>query len=312
MCSNQNPERSWLTDNRSAPGTSAACPVPSWRTLTFLSHHLGVFPDALRTASQKHPYALPLLALHHPEGVKLGGLHVALYGFPNDASHLRRGNGVELYGTSGSLAMGVAIPAKAEYAANLSTNPGGSPMTRRQTDPLRPLTDDERNWLVRVARSQTEPAAHVARAKALLAIVDGESYTDAAKAAGRRSGEAVSRLVSRFNREGIAAVEPRHGGGPPILYTEAERERILSEARRKPQCDTDGTATWSLTALRRALREADDGLPGVSTHTIWKTLKEAGFDWQKNRSWCETGVVERKRGGEVVTVVDPDAQAKKS
>jgi transposase len=208
--------------------------------------------------------------------------------------------------------MGVAIPAKAEYAANLSTNPGGSPMTRRQTDPLRPLTDDERNWLVRVARSQTEPAAHVARAKALLAIVDGESYTDAAKAAGRRSGEAVSRLVSRFNREGIAAVEPRHGGGPPILYTEAERERILSEARRKPQCDTDGTATWSLTALRRALREADDGLPGVSTHTIWKTLKEAGFDWQKNRSWCETGVVERKRGGEVLTVVDPDAQAKKS
>ncbi|CAN5653367.1 hypothetical protein BH20ACT10_BH20ACT10_12630 [soil metagenome] len=64
--------------------------------------------------------------------------------------------------------------------------------------------------------------------------------------------------------------------------------------------------------LRRALRGADDGLAEVSTHTIWKTLKEAGFDLQKYRSWCETGVVERKRGGEVVTVVDPDAQAKKS
>lgn len=186
-------------------------------------------------------------------------------------------------------------------------------MSRRQTDPLRPLTDDEREWLVRVARSQAEPASHVARAKALLAVADAESYTDAAKAAGRRSGEAVSRLVSRFNREGIAAIEPRHGGGPPIVYAEAERERILAQARRKPELERDGTAnSWSLTTLRRTLRQAPDGLPGVSTHTIWKVLKEAGFDWQKDRSWCQTGVVERKRGGEVVRVVDPDAQAKKS
>ena len=184
-------------------------------------------------------------------------------------------------------------------------------MTRRQKDPLRPLADDERDWLVRVARSQADPAAHVARAKALLAAAEGYSYTDAAVGAGRRSGEAVSRLVSRFNREGLAALEPRHGGGPPTVYAGAERERILAEARRRPERERDGTATWSLTTLRRALREAPDGLPGVSTHTIWKTLKEAGFDWQKDRSWCETGKVKRKRGGEVVTVIDPDAEAKK-
>ena len=185
-------------------------------------------------------------------------------------------------------------------------------MTRRKKDPLRKLTDQERLWLVRISRSHAEPAAHVARAKALLAVADGESYTDAAKAAGRRSGEAVSRLVSRFNREGLASLEPRHGGGPPTIYAEAECERILAEARRTPERDRDGTATWSLTTLRRSLRGAPDGLPEVSTHTIWKTLKEAGFEWQRDRSWCETGVVERKRGGEVVTVVDPDAEPKKS
>jgi transposase len=146
----------------------------------------------------------------------------------------------------------------------------------------------------------------------LLAVADGHSYTDAARAAGRRSGEAVSDLVSRFNREGIGALEARHGGGPKTIYADAQRERILAEVRSRPNRDREGSATWSLTTLRRALREAPDGLPAVSTHTIWKTLKEAGFDWQKDRSWCETGVVERKRGGEVVTVIDPDAQAKKS
>ncbi len=184
-------------------------------------------------------------------------------------------------------------------------------MTRRQKDPLRPLTADEHEWLLRVSRSQVEPAAHVARAKALLAVADGDSYTNAAKAAGRRSGEAVSNLVSRFNREGLGALEPRHGGGPVTIYADAERERILAEARRRPERDRDGTASWSLTTLRRVLREASDGLPEVSTHTIWKTLREAGFDWQRDRSWCETGVVERKRGGEVVEVVDPDAEPKK-
>jgi transposase len=185
-------------------------------------------------------------------------------------------------------------------------------MTRRQKDPLRPLTQDERELLVRIGRSHAEPASHVARAKALLAVADSKSYTAAAKAAGRRSGDAVSDLVSRFNQEGIAAIEPRHGGGPRITYTAKERERILKEARRAADREEDGTATWSLSTLRGTLRQADDGLPEVSTYTIWKVLREGSFSWQRTRSWCETDRVKRKRkSGEVVEITDPDAEAKK-
>ena len=185
-------------------------------------------------------------------------------------------------------------------------------MTRRQKDPLRPLTEEERKLLARISRSHAEPASHVARAKALLAVADGMSYTAAAKAAERRSGDAVSKLVWRFNREGLAALEPGHGGGPTPIYTAKERKRILKEVRRRPDREKEGTATWSLSALQRALRRAPDGLPEVSTYTIWKVLKEAGFEWQRTRSWCETGRVERKRkSGEVVEIVDPDAEAKK-
>jgi len=42
-------------------------------------------------------------------------------------------------------------------------------MTRRKKDPLRPLTDEEREVLEQISRAQSEPASHVARAKALLA-----------------------------------------------------------------------------------------------------------------------------------------------
>ncbi len=65
-------------------------------------------------------------------------------------------------------------------------------------------------------------------------------------------------------------------------------------------------------ASQDALRRADDGLPGISTYTIGRALHAAGYGWRKGRSWCETGVVvrRRKRTG-LVTVTDPDAAAKR-
>jgi len=185
-------------------------------------------------------------------------------------------------------------------------------MTRRQKDPLRPLTAEEREVLERLSRAQSEPASHVARAKALLAVADGESYTAAARAAGRRSDDAVSQLVSRFNREGLAAIEPGHGGGPPVVYGVEERKRILSELKRQPEREQDGTATWSLSTLQQALREAPDGLPKVSTYTIWCVMHDAGWTCQQDRTWSQTGTVVRKRKGVAVEVTDPEAEAKKT
>ena len=185
-------------------------------------------------------------------------------------------------------------------------------MTRRRKDPLRPLTGEEREVLERISRAQSEPASHVARAKSLLAVADGASYVAAARAAGRRSNDAVSHLVSRFNQEGLAAIEPRHGGGPQVIYGIEERKRILAEFERVPDREKDGTATWSLTTLQRALREAPDGLPDVSTYTIWCVLHDAGWTWQKDRTWCNTGTVPRKRKEGVVEVSDPEAEGKKT
>jgi transposase len=186
-------------------------------------------------------------------------------------------------------------------------------MTRRQKDPLRALTDDERAALSRLSRSRSAPVAQVARATALLAVADGAGYTAAARRVGRRHGDAVAAWVARFNREGRAAVVPRHGGGPRVRYAEEQRRRILAEAERVPGRERDGTATWSLSTLRTALRHAEDGLPAVSTHTIWHTLHAAGLSWQRRRTWCSTGVVPRKgkRGG-TAAVSDGDAAAKKS
>ena len=184
-------------------------------------------------------------------------------------------------------------------------------MSRRQKDPLRRLLEEERAALSRLSRSTGARAAQVARARALLLVSEGRDYTAAARLVGRRVGDTVARWVSDFNRDGLAALAPRHGGGHLVHYGEIEQRRILAEATRPPDRERDGTATWSLNTLRAALRRADDGLPGVSTYTIGRALHASGLTWQKNRTWCETGVVARKRKQGTVIVTDPDAAVKR-
>ena len=184
-------------------------------------------------------------------------------------------------------------------------------MGRPPKERLRAFTAAERSALEQLARASSERADRVTRARLLLAVAAGASFTAAAHAVGRRNGDAVARLVARFNREGLPAVPPRSGGGPPVQYGAAERARILAEFQRPPDREQDGTATWSLTTLQRALRRAPDGLPTVSTATILAALWEAGYTWQQPRTWCHTGTARRRRrDGTVVDVHDPLATPK--
>jgi hypothetical protein len=111
----------------------------------------------------------------------------------------------------------------------------------------------------------------------------------------------------------IELVDTKQRRGATEHFYRATRRQFLSDAEwaRMPQREQDGTATWSLSLLQRALRQADDGLPQVSTYTIWRTLHAAGLSWQKSRTWCETGIAMRKRKHGVVRVSDPDAAVKR-
>ena len=75
-------------------------------------------------------------------------------------------------------------------------------MSRRQSEPLRSLQDAERVSLARLSRSASAPAAQVARARALLAVAEGRSYTATAHLVGRRTGDTVARWVAGFNNAG--------------------------------------------------------------------------------------------------------------
>jgi transposase len=171
------------------------------------------------------------------------------------------------------------------------------------------LTDAERARLSALVRATSERADVRQRAVALLAVADGASYSAAARRAGFVTGDTVSRLVQRVNARGLAALAIAPGRGRKPTYTPAERQQILDTLQEAPERTTDQSATWSLTLLQRRLRA--HGLPQVSRDTVHQTLRQAGYSWQRTRSWCPTGTARRKRQSGVATVTDPQAEHKR-
>jgi transposase len=176
---------------------------------------------------------------------------------------------------------------------------------------MRALSNEEHDTLKKVARSRSEAAEVVGRAKSLLAVAKGANFAAGARASGRQSGYGVGKLVRRFNRDGLQALQTKPSTGCRVTYTSELRARILEEFRRMPDRELDGTGTWSLTTLKRALRQRP-GLEKISRDTISSVLHAAGLTWQHDRTWCETGVSIRKGKHGKRIVVDPDAEAKKT
>jgi transposase len=123
---------------------------------------------------------------------------------------------------------------------------------------------------------------------------------DAARLAGWRVHDTVTRLIRRFNERGLAVLDDQPRSGHPRTYGASERARIEQELLREPSRKEDGTATWSLSTLQRVLRKGPDGLPHVSTFTILHVLHEMGYTWQQSRTRCRTSVTLRKRKDGVV------------
>lgn len=179
-------------------------------------------------------------------------------------------------------------------------------MGRPPKNPLRILKNEERTELERVGRSHTESFERVARAKALLAVNQGHTYQEAAFLSGRRSDQAVSNLILRFNQRGLNALNSLHGGGFKTIYGPKEKQQILDLVSQKLE---GGSPHWSLSLIQARLEETPLG--HIGRKTIWKILRDEGYSFQKSRTWVKTGKVMRKRNGKWVEVEDPDKNAKK-
>ena len=181
-------------------------------------------------------------------------------------------------------------------------------MGARQKVSLRRLTQQEQEELYRRAKASSERMDVVKKSKAILAVAAGCSLTEAGKQAGM-SREGVSQLVERFNQRGVGVLLIAAGRGRKPTYTSKQQARILVEMQREPDRKADQTATWSLSLLQRVLRKSD--LPRISRETIREVLHDAGYRYQRTRTWVRTGYALRVRKSGTVTTYDPETPEKK-
>jgi transposase len=126
------------------------------------------------------------------------------------------------------------------------------------------LSTEEREELIGWSNSRTLPAGDVFKAKLILALADGKSYS-AVEAELGTSRPTIARWKARFEDSRIAGLEGRHKGSRPRRATPAMQARLLKKTQQKP---ADGSTHWSCRKMAAAV-----GLSPATVYRIWSKAR---------------------------------------
>jgi len=127
------------------------------------------------------------------------------------------------------------------------------------------LSHNQRAELNSIAQSRTLPAGYVFRAKLILMLAEGASFSTIKRRL-QTSAPTIIRWKQRFLESGLDGLDTYHPGQKATVLTPALRARILSATRKKP---SNGSTHWSCRKLATAL--------GVSKDAVHRVWKEAGL-----------------------------------
>jgi transposase len=123
------------------------------------------------------------------------------------------------------------------------------------------LTVDEQTELERRVRSRKIRAEDARRARVILMLANGDSFTTIATAL-RCYPAYVNRWKQRFERERVPGLRAKYRGQPPRVRTPALEARVLAKTRERPP---DGSTHWSTRKLAKVL-----GISHVLVARIWR------------------------------------------
>jgi transposase len=123
------------------------------------------------------------------------------------------------------------------------------------------LSHDERAELETLARSRRGRADESRRARIILLLADGYSYTAISERVDC-TAQTIATWKARYQAQGIRGLRGRHRGSKPRVLTPQMEARILSWTRKPP---TDGTTHWSTRRLAEQL-----GVPHTIVARAWK------------------------------------------
>ena len=113
-------------------------------------------------------------------------------------------------------------------------------------------------------RSRTLPSEDVRRARLILMLADGKSFTTIQKAL-ECNRSYISRWKQRFESDGLSALYSRHRGRAPGKDAMKLEAKILARTQRKP---TDGSTHWSTRKMGREL-----GIDHMRVARVWQRAR---------------------------------------
>jgi transposase len=135
-------------------------------------------------------------------------------------------------------------------------------------------TAEQRGELMALARSRTEEARLVERAKIVLACLEGKRNDAVGREFGVRPNT-VGLWRKRFAAAGLAGLRDRARPGKTAKYGADLRLRVLRQLELPPP---KGSASWDGASLAAALGASDDA--------VWRLLRREGVQLRRRRSWC--------------------------
>src|SRR5216110_3102736 len=125
------------------------------------------------------------------------------------------------------------------------------------------LSEDEQQELERMSLSRSLPAGDVFRARLILMLAEGRSYSEVQERL-NTTAPTISKWRKRFLERRIdGLVQERHPGQKPSVITPQLQAKVLAATRRKP---SDGSTHWSCRKLAKQL-----GISKDVVHRIWRT-----------------------------------------
>jgi transposase len=133
---------------------------------------------------------------------------------------------------------------------------------------------EERRALEELARSRTEEARLVERARMALGCWEGRPVVRVAEALHVRPNKVIL-WRDRFMAAGLAGLHDRPRSGKPRRYDAAFRDQVLALLETPPPA---GQACWDGPAVAARLGASDDA--------VWRLLRREGICLARQRSWC--------------------------
>ena len=126
------------------------------------------------------------------------------------------------------------------------------------------VNSSEREELTARTRSRSLPSEDVRRARLILMLADGDSYTTIQLAL-RCNRSYISQWKQRFESGGLSALYSRHQGRTPSKNATKLEAKILARTQRKP---ADGSTHWSTRKLASEL-----GIDHMRVARVWKRAR---------------------------------------